>query len=172
MEPGVVAAGAAAAALYVYLKQKHWGGGVAGDLGADGAAGGGGGSGVGGGATISINNSTVAAASPPRSMEACRTAHTAGAVFLWEHPEDLGVTSKGGNPASVWALEEMFALAASTQGATKRPSFIMPFYNPAFHPFSSNFPAKFSKNARAAKMPTKCRKNAYKCRKRAESMPR
>ena len=53
-----------------------------------------------------------------KSIEASLVAHSAGAVFLWEHPEDLGVTGNGGNPASVWALEELIAMARSTSSAT------------------------------------------------------
>ena len=39
-----------------------------------------------------------------------------GKFFLWEHPEDLGATSQGESPASIWQLAEVRALVAN--GAT------------------------------------------------------
>ena len=53
-----------------------------------------------------------------KSIEASTIAHAAGAAFLWEHPEDLGVTSHGGNPASIWMLEELVAMAKATNSST------------------------------------------------------
>ena len=36
-----------------------------------------------------------------------------GKFFLWEHPEDLGATSQGDHPASIWQLPEVRALGAN-----------------------------------------------------------
>ncbi|CAE7668058.1 unnamed protein product, partial [Symbiodinium microadriaticum] len=36
-----------------------------------------------------------------------------GKFFLWEHPEDLGTTSQGDHPASIWQLPEVRALGAN-----------------------------------------------------------
>ena len=46
-----------------------------------------------------------------QSLEACRAAHTAGALFLTEHPEHLGRTASGHVAASIWQLAEMTSLA-------------------------------------------------------------
>ena len=52
-----------------------------------------------------------------RSIEICSLAASVGSFYLLEHPEDLGKTAQGGDPTSIWALEEMFQLQQST-GAT------------------------------------------------------
>lgn len=43
--------------------------------------------------------------------------YAVGADFLFEHPEDLGLTESGETPASVWQLEQMQALV-TMRGAT------------------------------------------------------
>ena len=49
-----------------------------------------------------------------RSLEACRLAHQCGAVFLLEHPEQLGMAS-GLIPASIWEWEEFHQLAVAVK---------------------------------------------------------
>ena len=44
-------------------------------------------------------------------LEACKAAHTSGAMFLTEHPEHLGRTASGHVAASIWQLAEVKALA-------------------------------------------------------------
>ena len=41
-----------------------------------------------------------------------------GCDFLFEHPEDLGVTSSGEHPASVWQMEHMHALVTQKGAIT------------------------------------------------------
>ena len=47
------------------------------------------------------------------TLEGCTAAHDAGAWWLIEHPEDLGRTKTGDDPASIWQLPEVRNLAAS-----------------------------------------------------------
>ena len=44
-------------------------------------------------------------------LEACKEAHSAGAFFLCEHPENLGRTKSGHIAASIWQLQEVQSLA-------------------------------------------------------------
>ena len=53
-----------------------------------------------------------------QTFEAVLAAHGAGTKFLVEHPEDLGLTSAGGEPASIWMLEELLAIHTSTGAQT------------------------------------------------------
>ena len=53
-----------------------------------------------------------------QTLEATLAAHGAGTKFLVEHPEDLGLTSSGGEPASIWMLDELLAVNASTNAHT------------------------------------------------------
>jgi hypothetical protein len=46
-----------------------------------------------------------------------RSAYTAGSLFLGEHPEDLGKSSTGEVPASIWADEEVRSLPGVQTGA-------------------------------------------------------
>ena len=52
-----------------------------------------------------------------RALEAARCAWEAGSSFLLEHPEDLGRVPAG-EPASIWQLEETFAVVADTDAVT------------------------------------------------------
>ena len=52
-----------------------------------------------------------------RALEAARSAHGAGTTWLLEHPEDLGRV-KAGVPASIWQLEETFAVVADSEATT------------------------------------------------------
>lgn len=49
-----------------------------------------------------------------RSLEACITAHIAGAIFLLEHPEQLGI-AQGLVPASIWDWQEFNDLLEATK---------------------------------------------------------
>ena len=53
-----------------------------------------------------------------RSLEIAALAASIGAFFLIEHPEDLGTTATGGDPASIWSLEEVFQLQRNTSATT------------------------------------------------------
>ena len=53
-----------------------------------------------------------------QTVEAARTAHEAGAAFFIEHPEDLGATSDGQLPASIFSSDTMFQLCKSTGART------------------------------------------------------
>ena len=53
-----------------------------------------------------------------QTFEAVLAPHGAGTKFLVEHPEDLGLTSTGGEPASIWMLEELLAIHTSTGAQT------------------------------------------------------
>ena len=53
-----------------------------------------------------------------QTLEACHIAHLHNVSFLVEHPEDLGSTPAGDQPASIWSLHEMFELAVSTKAST------------------------------------------------------
>ena len=53
-----------------------------------------------------------------KTWEAARTAHEIGVPYLIEHPEDLGVTSRGGNPASMRQLEGTRRLQIDTCATT------------------------------------------------------
>ncbi len=43
--------------------------------------------------------------------EGCRLAALRNSFYLVEHPEDLGRTSTGGDPASIWGLDKILSLA-------------------------------------------------------------
>jgi hypothetical protein len=53
-----------------------------------------------------------------QTLEAANAAFDAGTQFLVEHPEDLGVTSSGGEPASIWMLEDLLATHSRTSAHT------------------------------------------------------
>ena len=53
-----------------------------------------------------------------RSLEASRAQYDAEGAYLLEHPEDLGVTSNGGNPASIWQWPEVRQLQVDTKAVT------------------------------------------------------
>ena len=44
------------------------------------------------------------------TVESCLRAARSGAFYLAEHPEDLGTTASGEQPASIWQLSEMHSL--------------------------------------------------------------
>ena len=77
-----------------------------------------------------------------KTWEVCSAAHKAGCFFLVEHPEDLGITPSGGQPASIWQLEGTLELA-HTSGA----------FTAALHQcsFGTDFPkpTRFLSNLRA-----------------------
>ena len=53
-----------------------------------------------------------------RTFEAIRRAHAVGTRCLMEHPEDLGVTSSGEVPASIWRYPDTRDLQAETGSVT------------------------------------------------------
>ena len=53
-----------------------------------------------------------------KTVEACKLAHGAGAVFLVEHPEDLGKTPDDELPASIWQREDIRDLQRTTAAFT------------------------------------------------------
>ena len=53
-----------------------------------------------------------------QTLEGCLAAHTAGAAFLAEHPEDLGTTDDLQQPASIFAMEELHKLCQQTGAIT------------------------------------------------------
>jgi hypothetical protein len=52
------------------------------------------------------------------SLEAVAVAHSSGIQFLLEHPEDLGLTTKGMWPSSIWAWQAVQDTAAATGAFT------------------------------------------------------
>ena len=53
-----------------------------------------------------------------RSIQICSLAASVGSFYLLAHPEDLGTTMNGGDPTSIWSLEEMFQLQRETNATT------------------------------------------------------
>ena len=63
-------------------------------------------------ATVRLHNYFV-----ERCCKIAHTAHKAGATFIWEHPEDLGlIPSVQESPASIWQMTEVRNLVKTTQG--------------------------------------------------------
>ena len=65
---------------------------------------------------VSKTKSDAANVLVDRTLEAFKTGHLSPANSKWlaEHPEDLGDTSNGGSPASIWQFPEMSELIVST----------------------------------------------------------
>ena len=52
------------------------------------------------------------------SIKLCKELHTHLAVYLLEHPEDLGKTARGDFPASIWQVPDIKTLAEETRAYT------------------------------------------------------
>jgi hypothetical protein len=53
-----------------------------------------------------------------QTFEGCQAAHSVGAAFFLEHPEDLGTTDDLQQPASLFAMEELLELCRNTGART------------------------------------------------------
>ena len=53
-----------------------------------------------------------------RSVSSCSQASTVGTFFIFEHPEDLGITVDDERPASIWQLDALRQLQITTEAYT------------------------------------------------------